>query len=113
MISKFRSICIISLLTLISCICNMKVSYAQLSPGYAAGDIYVDYIGSNGGTLDTDYRYRVTLVVYTLCLNGSSTFPKKTETINVFSPTCAHSYCVSRNLPQVGKTDTVSQVCQA
>ncbi|HXS37889.1 MAG TPA: gliding motility-associated C-terminal domain-containing protein [Flavipsychrobacter sp.] len=108
MYKKFTLRNFYSFLALVLLLFSANKGFAQFSSGYAAADLYVDYIGTG----PTDLKYRVNLVVYTVCTPSTSSVPAKTETVNVTSNTCyAPKYIPVTLYP--GTTDTVDQLCPA
>ncbi len=108
MYKKFTLKNFYSFLALMLLLFSANKGFAQLTSGYAAAELYADYIGSGPGNL----QYRVYLVVYTVCTPSTSSVPAKTEMVNVTSSTCLAPNHITMTL-KPGATDTVDQLCPA
>ncbi len=76
---------------------------------YAAGDIYVTYIGAgqDGCSGTTEYKYEITVDVYKACEPGSS-FLGTNETLRIWSTNAGYDQSIQMSNPQI---DTVDQLC--
>src|SRR6185437_1378890 len=107
MLLKSRSITITAFLVLLLSLLDANKSFAQLTAGYAAADLYVAYIGSGPGNL----KYRVNLVIYTICQPSTSSVPAKKEAVQITtSGSCYGGRFIDISLTP-GATDTVDQLC--
>lgn len=78
--------------------------FSSRASHYAAGDLYVDFIGTSA----TDYTYRITLVTYATC-DPASIALGTTETVTYYTPSGCGA-CVSLNMTSP-ISDTVDNLC--